>query len=282
MVKSYSKVSTKQYEYLVCIRCHDYLDFVVDTYQAALHFLDLKRTRIVIAVDNNRSFCKALRGVLKNTDISDADIFITSSRRSWGAGLFTLLLESIAHFSSIHSFKHFVSMDYDALLLDTGLETRLDFAATHEAIGLVGCHTFVNPHCKTILRKEKASFTRIFGSFPTKYNIGESIQGGCFCITDLMLKAMYEKGLFQEPYLNAYQHTKMTDDYLVPYIARICELNISDAINFMQCTWKAKEDPRSLRPVIVYHPMKFASRAYDVEVRNHFRSRRYETSLLKV
>ena len=258
---------------LVVIRCHAKLDFVIDTYQAAKYCLG-EGADVVFAVDATPTLFAS-----KMVEIFGANrVYCAPTNCGWGAGLYTLLVESIKYFKRIYEFSHLQSIDYDTLYIGAdGARAILD-QIDQPTIGLLGCHNKNNEHWKAIFKKTRKQFEKVFGVVSDSYITGEGCQGGYMTLTQAALQAMECRGMFHPPYSVAKRYTSIADDHLLPIFVRMCGLTIKDVSSFARCSWRAREDPRGIerKGYKVFHPVKLTpkneNRSTEIEVRNYFRT----------
>ena len=270
------------YDLLICIRCHDKLKFVVDTYQAAQAYTS-SNTEVVFAVDDGDSSI----GKKMMSMFGPQRVYLSRRRWGWGAGLFCLLIESYKYFRDLHSFHHFQSIDYDTLFIGPEVDRAILDRITSEQIGLLGCHKETNEHWKTIYERDKEKFHKTFGPASPSYNPGEGVQGGCMVLTETLLQRMESRGMLNLPFTEAKKHTNIADDHLLPIFVRMCELDIVNISKIAHCHWNAKRDPRGLekKGVKVFHPTKLRANnpnaSTEIEIRNYFRQVRKAPDLLR-
>lgn len=267
---------------LIVIRCcNEPVSFVIDTYQAAQHHTS-DSTDVVFAVDgDNPQFSRKLISLFGGDRV-----YVGSRRWGWGAGLFSLLIESYLHFRTKYNFHHFQSIDYDTLYLGGGADKMVLDHITSPEVGLLGCYRRRNEHWEAIFLRERKKFEQVFGQVPISYMPGEGVQGGMMTLTASLLYEMEKRYMFVPPFLNAKKFTHIADDHLLPIFVRMCGLDIVDVSEFACCNWKASDDPRGMekKGVKVFHPTKLRpnnkNKSTEIEIRNYFRKKRNAPDLL--
>lgn len=261
---------------LVCIRCHDHLDLVLDTAQSVRMNTDPSKVHVVFAVDGNQGLALKLRELT-----APEDVYCAKTKWGWGTGLWCLLSESLQFFKTFHTFEHFQSIDYDTLYLSKGADVAvLDTIAKHPSAGLLGCRRTDCPHWKNIFLKEKPQFEKIFGQVPSTYHLGEGIQGGFMTLTENFIEAMAQRGMWNAPFAEAKRHTMIADDHLIAIFCRMCSLDIVDVSRWAECSWTAPRIPQGIEKEgkLVFHPTKLSPRGHsretEMQVRNYFRKQR--------
>jgi hypothetical protein len=273
----------KQVDMLVCIRCHNHLAFVVDTYQAAKAYCS-DSTEVVFAVDGE---CPGIFAKKLVSFFGEEKVFIGAQRYGWGAGLYGLLVESIKHFRHYYKFHHFQSIDYDTLFIGPEADRAIMDQITSPSIGLLGCYQSKNAHWEAVYHNQKKIIHDTFGDPGPKYRPGEGVQGGCMTLTAALLAAMEERGMMDPPFSIAKEYVKVADDHLLPIFVRMCDLKIRDVSHFAECHWRARRDPRGIekKGIKVFHPTKIrpgnSNRSTEVEIRNYFRGVRKAPDLLR-
>lgn len=273
-----------KYDSLVCIRAcaANPIDFVIDSFQAAEHCCS-PEIKVVIAVDG-----PVTKYSEKVHSLFGADrVYLSTRHWGWGAGLFSLLVNSISYFRTRFEFNHFCSIDYDTLFISENAGKLLLDSIQNDNVGLIGCHGKRNDHWKEIFNKSRESFISTFGDPGPKYITGEGVQGGTLLLTNTLLREMEQRNMFNPPYSVARNHTCIADDHLLPIFVRMCGLEIQDISKFASCYWNVKCDPRGLekKGIAIFHPTKLRAnnknRSTEVEIRNYFRKLRGCQDLLK-
>lgn len=271
------------YDLMVCIRCHTHLDLVLDTAASVRANTDPENTIVTFAVDGG---CSAFAAELTNAVGSDL-IHVSGRRRGWGAGLWTLLAESITEFDRRFRFLHFQSIDYDTLYLAPGADKAVLDRINEPSIGLLGVHCKNNQHWYQVIDKQKKRLVEKLGPFPPNYVWGEGVQGGCMTLTRSCIEAMYDRRLLEPPLSEARKYTHVADDHLITLFTKMCNHTIVDVSSFAKCTWTAQGDPRGIekKGILIFHPTKMSphnkTRFADLRVRNYFRLLRGERIPLK-
>lgn len=270
------------YDLLICIRCHDYPDFVIDTARAAEFYTDRSTTGIAFAVDGGRTaFATRLRCM-----VGRARVFASSNVWRWGVGLWGLMAESIRHFERAMPFRHFMSIDYDTLFIGKGADRKIMDLISDESIGLLGCHRKENERWGAVFRAQRPKIERAFGSVPPAYRDGEGVQGGCMTLTRALINEMHCRDLLDPAPGGLSSICTIADDHLIALLTRICRLEIVDVTSFVKAYWTIPSDPRrwSDKQTLIFHPTKLtphnAQRSTEVEIRNHFRQIRGEKGML--
>lgn len=257
---------------VICIRTHKDATLILDTIDSVRWATDPSTTQICAAVDAN----PALAERLKNCHIPT---YLSPVRRGWGVGLFSMLMDSINWAREKWGTTHFMTIDYDTLFLNQGVDSYFLNRITSEQIGLIGKHNPDNVHWKEVFGKQKKSIERVLGPTPPGYMPGEGVQGGCFLLTTSGIQALDRNGFLVPPKKEAKHYTSIADDHLITLVMRYCGLSVMDGGVKLNCQWKASRDPRGVekKGTLVFHPIKMTSafqaqhRGTEIEIRNYFR-----------
>jgi hypothetical protein len=271
------------YDLLVCIRAcaQNSVDLVIDTLQS-VEYCCSPGVKVVIAVDGPVSkYSEKVHGLF------GADrVYLSTRHWGWGAGLFSLFINSYLHFRGQIEFNHFCSIDYDTLFISKGADKLLLDSIQDDKVGLIGCHNKKNEHWKEIFDKGREEFISTFGDPGPRYIAGEGVQGGLLLATNSLLREMEQRNMFKPPYSVARNHTCIADDHLLPIFVRMCGLEIQDVSRFASCYWNAKCDPRGLeeKGIAIFHPTKLRAnnknKSTEITIRNYFRKLRGCADLL--
>jgi hypothetical protein len=260
------------YDLIVCVRCHAHPALVYDTVKAAEQHTNARTTLVVCAVDGRPAFASRLRAL-----VGEERVFCSKRIYGWGAGLFSLMLDSIEWARSKWQFNHFMSIDYDTLFIADNVDEALLGLIDCPTIGLIGHHIVNHVHWSHVYRREKPAFQTAFGEVPSSYHEGEGVQGGCLLLTAAGIQGLVARGMFSPPFREAYKHTQIADDHLLPLFIRMCGLTIKTSAPLTRCEWRASTDPRGLekKGVLLFHPTKLSphhgNNAAEYEIRNYFR-----------
>ena len=190
-----------------------------------------------------------------------------------------MLMDSIVWAKQQWGDTHFMTIDYDTLFLNKGVDSYFLGLITSEKVGLIGRYNPNNVHWKAVFEKQKPSLQKVLGTIPKDYIPGEGVQGGAFMITTAGTQALAKNGFLSSPKKEAKYYTSIADDHLISLVIRSCGLSVIDGRSKMDCQWKASRDPRGVekKGVLVFHPIKLSSafqaqhRGTEIEVRNYFR-----------
>ena len=264
----------KYRDLLVCLRCHDYTDLVLDTVDAARTMLDPKTSVFVCAVDrNNQNLGHILSGVL-----GQDHVYVSQRRWGWGAGLYGLSAESILYFRQRFRFSHFMSIDYDTLFIKPGVDHVFLNQIQSSQIGLVGRHLLSHVHWAQIFQKERDAISARLGGIPRSYSPGEGVQGGFFMLTASALSKFDQRKFFSPPWNDPGRFTTIADDHLFPLLVRSVGLDIASVPkDLFSIQWRLSTDPVRFdkMSILAFHPTKRqsgkAGRATELHIRNYYR-----------
>lgn len=267
-------MKSQHYDLLICMRCHDFLDDVLDTSESVLWSVDKSQTKLVYAVDKvHNEFISRIVALKKQ------DVYVAHRKWLWGVGLFGLLCAAVAHYSRFISFSHFMTIDYDTLFLKKGVDTEVLKHITDPRIGMLGVERD-GLRWETVLRSQQRSLSSVLGHNVGQLKVATSLQGGFMTLTQSLLHDFAKTGILRN-YEQITSVTQVADDYLTPYIARLHGFKIVNLSSIAQCTWKMSKDPRGLEKqgIYVFHPIKVRSRKHvqhEQELRKYFRKLRKE------
>ena len=233
---------------------------------------DPATTQICAAVDANPALAQRLRDCHIPT-------YLSPIKRGWGVGLFSMLMDSILWAKQQWGDTHFMTIDYDTLFLNKGVDSYFLGLIDSERVGLIGRYNPNNVHWKDVFGKQRQSIEKALGPIPKDYIPGEGVQGGAFCCTAAGIQALAQNGFLSPLKKEAKRYTSIADDHLIPLVTRYCGKSVVDGRSKMDCQWKASRDPRGVekKGILVFHPIKLSSafqaqhRGTEIEVRNYFR-----------
>ena len=262
---------------IVCVRCHQDPTLIADTVDAARYHTDPDTTVVMAAVDG---FPKLADRLENGCHIPT---YCSKRRNGWGAGLFTLLMESIFWAWERYGHCHFMTIDYDTLFINPGVDDYILGLIDSPEIGLIGKWIPDNARWAETYHRERGKIESIVGKVPDTYIPGEGCQGGCMTLTQALITALKNNHYFAFPRLLAKNWTTIADDHLISLVCRVLGLDIVHGGNVkLNCNWKAACDPRGLerKGCLVFHPIKIVTafgnynRNTDMEIRNYFREKR--------
>lgn len=261
-------------ELIIGIRCHKDPTMVLDTYDAAKYYTDSKSTKVMCCVDGNKSLAKRLQKC-------KVPVYASKVNYGWGAGLFTLLMESIEWSTARFGPHHFMTIDYDTLFMGKGADTAFLNKVDGTDVGLIGCYRSRTAPWAQTYKREKKKLAKMIRPAPDTYTPGEGVQGGCFMLTQSFIQLLRANGFMREPRKSAKSYTSIADDHFITFVCRCLGLDIANISKGIRCSWKASCDPRGKEGKIkVFHPIKMAhahgnyNRSTEIEVRNYFREKR--------
>jgi len=264
----------QKYDLLICLRCHEYPDFVADTIDSVKCFTNKNTTKIMAAVDGNKRLAEFLKPILPGA------VFMSESRHGWGVGLYTLFAEALVWAEERFEFSHLMSIDYDTLFIAPGVDQAALALIDAPDIGIVGNYESNNKRWKTQFRADREKIVEYLGSIPKTYKHGEGVQGGSFVTTRAFINKMNKFGMFKPPYSQAKVFTSLADDHLILLYMRMCGLRPRSYGPDFSINWDLIGDPFTLIKdgVKAFHPTKIRACSRDkgpeYEVRNYYRNLR--------
>lgn len=272
----------KNYELMICIKCHKYLDFILDTYQSVLRNTDPEKTLITFAVDiNNEDLsCELIK-------IFGSDKVYTSPYRcGWGGGLFNLILASTKYFLDRFSFNHLVTMDYDSLFLTNDVDKKI-LQKIEPGIGVLGRTYPMNTGLIDSVNKCLIPTMSKHGEINIDYTTNRKINYtlGCFVVfTQDYLKMLETFGFFNDEWINGKNKIRVREDMFMPMLAESVGLKVVGINDIANCAVVNKKPfGQENDGICIFHPTKLFAhirdRANDIEVRNYYRKIRGEEPL---
>ena len=258
---------------VICVRCHKDPTLITDSVDSVRYYTSPETTQVMCAVDGIPELAERL------SEGCHIPTYCSDRRWGWGAGLYTLLLEAIEWSEQRFGKTHFLSIDYDTLVLGPNVDDYVLGLIDSEDIGLVGKHIPDNPRWKSTFEKEKDRLQMMLGEIPDTYIPGEGVQGGFMCLTQSLISRMKSNGFFENPLRVAKGYTSIADDHFISLVCRVLGLRIVHGGNVFCCSWKPSRDPRGAERegVLVFHPIKMGNafdhrnRQTEMEMRNYFR-----------
>ena len=266
------------FDLLICMRCHDYLPLILDTARSVKYYTGVDTSRLIFAVDCNPLLAAQLEKRFPG------QVYCSGVKYGWGAGLYTLLVESLLWAEERWKFEHFLSIDYDTLFVGEDVDIGLLEHIESEQVGMVGHYRGGHPHWANVYKREKGILEKSFGHIPRAYLPGEGVQGGCMLLTRMFIEALRERRFLAMPLREVKKYTGIADDHLLPLLMRVCRLSPMSATDMLLSEWNLSRDPRGLEKegIKVFHPTKcFARHAgseLEVHVRTYFAERQKETA----
>jgi len=254
----------------ICIRCHKSPDLIRDTIESIRKYCSKENYHLMLAIDNKPNLAKKF----------DIPCYVSTTPCGWGAGLFKLLCESIEFAEGYFEYGHFVSIDYDTLFIQDGVDEALLEHLDDQNIGLVGNAEKSNTRWKKAFDFSKREIEDVYGPAPEGYVQGEGVYGGMFMITRLMIDRMKQYGYLRSPRKNLDSHCRVADDHMTPRVCKSLGMTVRQLDKRFQILWDLTTDPFELlgRGVIAFHPTKVKPLSKDIalerKVRRFYKDKR--------
>ena len=163
---------------MICIRCHAYPEFVIDTLDA-LKYYSVTNPYIMIAVDNNDYYNMVSKIISKHQNIG---VYISKYQCGWGSGLYKLLVDSLKWARNNYKFKHFCVMDYDTLFIREGADQML-LDSIKENSGLLGAVQAPHVGWKHSIDKYRSTLNKYL-NIPDTYIKAQGVLGALMLLTE--------------------------------------------------------------------------------------------------
>lgn len=235
----------------IVIRCHRDPEYVLDTVDAV--FLNsTTKPLVAIAADNNRDIAPVVKKAYPQVYC-----YSSSVSYGWGAGLYTLLLESMEYLERRGClFKHFLSIDYDAVPIRKGADAAL-LDLVQDGVGLIGSLRS-SAHWSKLIELSKQQFYRWGLPADVKINCKASVLGAVMLITRPCINAMRAMGFFEEPIRSPKKSCNIADDAWLSFLTQASGFKLLDIGNVGHVVWSNPIDPQlaAERKYFWFHPVK--------------------------
>ena len=261
------------YDLVVCVRCHSSVSAVLDTVKAARKNTDPEGTAVFASVDGRPKLARALRK-------KGVAVYCSPQVNGWGAGLFTLLMESIAFARKEFGKSHFLSIDYDTLFLCPGVDDYVLSLVTDPGVGLVGPYRTKVKQWVTCFHQDKEQLRQVLGRIPSSFIPGEGIHGSFTLVTRAMTDALERGWFFGSPRKAARSYTRLPDDHLLPLVAKALGfglVKVDRAKIFSVCKTAVSPVGKEKEGFLVFHPVK--SDKAGKRARKYFKKRRKDNAM---
>lgn len=266
----------------VVLRCHDFPNLIKDTLHSVYHYLN--DPIVLLAIDDPQG----LKGDLAHTIVEEfPKIWVMYNYRKWGwgPGLYNQILESHKYLKVREKFNHLLSIDYDTLFINYGIESEiLNLVSKDPNAGLLGYHYPRGiASWGRVYNNERLSFDQHLKCSNLQYKPGESVSGGFMLFTNKYFEEVDRRNYDKNEWSNVKNWTAMADDALSTLVCRACGLSVVDTSKIGYTIWTMDKDPLSLSSFgyKVMHPTKLRGNVSghlyensDSMVRNYYRKLR--------
>jgi len=214
-------------------------------------------------------------------------IFKARQQFGWGAGMYGLLCDTIKWARQNLRFKHFLTLDYDALFIGEGPDARMLQDAAIPNTGLIASNNGPSKHWSATFRRKKIKVEAITGGRtpdPALWKPGDSVLGSIMLLTGPCLTAMEKQGLFEGAYRNVRKTANISDDAWLRFLVGLAGFktinNRSYAYNYWSKPANYETVLKEKPDYLLWHPTKMASGGRPINevveraCRNWFRKRR--------
>lgn len=277
---------------VICVRCHQYPEFVLDEVDSILHY-SVTSPHIMLGVDRGPHNDPAQQHEIADVVTKaypQVGVFKADRQWGWGAGMYGLLCDSIKWAEQHYAYDHFLSIDYDALFIRKGADAALLKSAEEPNAGLVGTHNMLG---KTWAKLFKNHWLRIMEMTHNKRPPGnwekDCVYGAVMLLTRPCLLEMTKRGYFDDPFRSVKDNVKISDDPWTVFLVRLAGFRVIDNRRYCYNVWKSPEDYKVLVPkrpeLKIFHPIKMnaggrpTNYAAEAKNRNYFRRQRSKPPL---
>lgn len=247
----------------ICVRCHDYVEFVVDTLDSIKHYVTTD-PYIMVAIDSNDE--NGMADVIRHA-YPDIGIYISPVKCGWGKGLYRLLANGLKWAKQHYEFDHYCVVDYDTLFIREGADAML-LSQVNGRVGLIGAMQHPHNTWIRVINKYMAKIVKHV-KLPVGYEKGRSILGAMMVLTQRGITAFRRHNYFEEPYLSVLG-IPMPDDLWISMLTYSVGLEVKNVGSYTPDdtkheTWKrvaitwSKPTPPQIAfngGAYVYHPAK--------------------------
>jgi len=214
-------------------------------------------------------------------------IYKARKQFGWGAGMYGLLCDTIKWAKQNFQFKHFLTLDYDALFIGEGPDARMLQDVGIDNAGLIASNNGPSNHWRTTFRRKQKKIEAITGGRrvdPALWKPGDSVLGSMMLLTAPCLAAMEKQGLFAGAYRNVRSSVNISDDAWLRFLVGLAGFRTINNREYAYNYWSKPEHYETVlqdKPdYLLWHPTKMASGGRPINemvektCRNWFRKRR--------
>jgi len=261
-------------EFLIVVRCHEFPGHVLDTIEAVWHWTDAGATMVVAAVDNSQTLANMLNKHGVRTWVSE-------KRHGWGVGLFGMWWASLEYFGRSIKYQYAISIDYDTLFINRGLEDKTRTLCEGGKVGIIGGVRDRNERWVKAYSDNRAQIEKAWGFSTKGYQEGHTVLGAFMAMTPEFLGEAKKRGFLNNAILwNAAGYCRLPDDVLLSILCESCGYRLVSAEPWGRLYWRMPVDPQGMekKGVIVFHPTKIrpelGKSGIETKVREYFRGKR--------
>lgn len=270
-------------------------EMLLDTLESIEYYV--KELHHIIAIDD----CS--QGMLgEKIKTAKPDITVLRNERKHGgrSGLYVTMAKAYKYALSNFTFKVFMKMDTDALMVGAGLISQArEYFEAHPNVGILGSYRIRSDGKKRHWGKWRIAFFYesspirflvgksvlwrpiIREAFKHGYNMGENVLGGAYFIRYECIQAMYEKGYLDYRYEDILKQSKIGDEIIYSLLCKACGYDLQDfgtpehsmAIA-LDCLPLKKEEIVTLGKTAIHSLKKGKDGESQAELRQFFRSLR--------
>lgn len=274
---------------LIAIRCHDYPEFVLDTVDSVFHYA-VSAPHVVLAIDCGPGKDTRRQTRIANTVLAhfpQVSVFKAPEQFGWGAGMYCLLCDTIKWARARLRFKHFLSLDYDAIFIKEGADHRMLKDAEQKRVGLVASNNGPSRHWSGTFQRKWAKIKEITGGAEPSAGLwrrGSSVLGSMMLLTGPCIAKMDKEGYLSGRFRDMRRTLRLSDDAWVRFLVALAGFRTVTNRSYVYNVWS---NPQPYTEVLrqgsnlyAWHPTKMAAggrpvnRAAERNCRNWFRARR--------
>lgn len=276
----------------ICVRCHDYPEFVLDEVDSIFHY-STTEPHVMLAIDRSSHNDPKKQNQIAEyvtAHYPQVGVYKANQQWGWGAGMYGLLCNAIDWAEKNYDYTHFLSLDYDALFIGEGADASLLEDANGNGVGLVGTVTPIGKTWKQMFdRKWEKIMAMTGGRQPPERWYKHCVYGAVMCLTRPCMYELRRLGYLDGNFRDIRRALAISDDPWLTFLVATAGYLIRDNKQYCYNVWRHPEDYRLTthrRPELkIWHPAKMApgGRATDKRMeilcRNYFRRKRGKKGL---
>jgi hypothetical protein len=261
---------------------------VLDTVHSVFHY-STSFPHVVVAIDRARGDTRKQDAIERAVRAKFPQVLVYKAPRAcgWGAGMYSMLCDTIQWAAKRLKFEHFLSLDYDALFIKEGADERHLVDARKQGVGLVASNNGPSRHWKHIFRQRWEKIKKLTKGKepdPKHWKAGTSVLGSIMLITGPAMAAMRKVGYLAGSYRDIRGSLQISDDAWLRFLVALAGFSTISNRSYVYNVWSNPvhyTDVLKKTPdICVWHPTKMraggrsTNAAAEKACRNWFRSKR--------